>query len=139
MSLKISDQIVEDFNITKDDPIEKLGWMQLPYKRTFSLLPMIEYIEEMAKSEDYGAQFLGKEIMDRLQNAPELFHPLPEEKPAILEKYRETLQLMMMSVLTPFQLQNDLAKIAAPFSVMPIYHPCIRTLGEPTASQLCHQ
>lgn len=121
MKLTTKEKASEIRDFEHEDLMKKFGMNSLPYKQTFSLLPVIEVMRTLAKSESFGEKFLANSILERIENAPELLSPFDPKDEDIFEKNKELMELILLSLFPPYSRKNLLAKISVPFSVQPLY------------------
>ncbi|MDX1942170.1 MAG: hypothetical protein SFU99_16520 [Saprospiraceae bacterium] len=101
------------------DTLHNLGVDCIPFKTRLSFAPLIQYIRQCADNNNFGDSFLAKAILERVDKAPELKNPI--EDSSILEKHRDTVE-MMMTMLIPAALRHSqLSKVSAPFELAPFY------------------
>lgn len=101
------------------ETLHNLGVDCIPHKTRLCFAPLIAYIRKCAESDNFGDAFLAKSILERVDQAPELCCPV--EDPAILEKHRDTIQMMMSMVIPPALRHSQLSKVSAPFELAPFY------------------
>lgn len=100
--------------------LKKIGINSIPFKTRLSFLPLIECIEKRVDSGDYAESFLARNILERLETeAPELKEPI--EDISKMEKYKPLVQLMMLELFPPALRNTQLAKVAEPFGMKPLY------------------
>jgi hypothetical protein len=121
MKLTTKEKVSETKNFKHTDLMKKFGMISLPYKQTFSLLPVIEVMRTLANSENFGEKFLANSILERIENVPELLTSFDPKGGDIFEKNKELMELIMLALFPPHAKKNRLAKISIPFSVEPIY------------------
>lgn len=106
---------------------KKLGLEHMPFQSKLSFEPYIRHIEENSKSTCPAQSTFAQQTLVLLKGAPELRNPIVDE--TILERYKETVALLLMGILPPALQQNQLAKVIAPFKMVPIYEtPGLRAL-----------
>ena len=121
MNLMTEGKTFEIADFKQENLIHKLGWMSLPFKQTFSLLPVIEVMRELAESENFGEKFLATSILERVEHAPELLESFDPNDKNLFEKHKELMELMMLALFPPYSKKNILAKISLPFALEALY------------------
>lgn len=102
-----------------DKELVKLGVHQIPFKTHLSFVPLINQIRQMANSDDFGQAFLAREILRRLENAPDLH--LPIESYEQIHQHHDLVELMMLAFMPAAGRENILIKVSKPFDLKPIY------------------
>lgn len=90
----------------------------LPFSSVFSFGPLIRSIEEMA-TRPHGAAIFAKEILKRLEEAPELKAPIADL--STLEQHQELVDMLFSYVVPPHIHDQYLVKIGRPFSMDTVY------------------
>lgn len=104
----------------EEEVLKKIGVNSIPFKTKLSFLPLIECIERRVDSEDYAESFLAKNILERIEaEAPEMREPI--EDFSLLKKHKPLLQLLMLELFPPALRHSQLAKVAEPFGMKPLY------------------
>ncbi|MCP9236725.1 GAF domain-containing protein [Lewinella sp. JB7] len=100
------------------------------YATVFSLDTLLQRVEEIADSEEFGARFLAREILRRVEDAPALRGP--QLTMEVIERHQDTLDLLFTALMSPLDRATRLFKVALPFSMVPIYvSPALqRILGQ---------
>lgn len=112
-----------------DKELVKLGLHQIPYKSRLSFAPLIDQIRQMADSDDFGQAYLAREILRRLEDAPDLLQPI-ERYEQILQ-HHDLIELMMLTFLPAAGRENILIKVSKPFDLKPVYFtPAAKKLME---------
>lgn len=99
--------------------LEQLEIGEMPFRFKLSLAPLLEMIKAKAESNNTVEASIGQLVMSRLEEAPELWHPIEDR--TLLEKHKDILDLLMLMVVPPALQQNELIKVSAPFEMSPIY------------------
>ncbi|MBB4080171.1 hypothetical protein GGR28_002801 [Lewinella aquimaris] len=99
--------------------LEGSALFSTPYETVFSLDVMIRRVEELTDSADFGARFIAREIMRRIDNAPELRGPLKD--PGVLEKHADLMDLLMSAMVSPIDRPTQLFKVSIPFHLRPLF------------------
>ncbi|HMQ46678.1 MAG TPA: GAF domain-containing protein [Saprospiraceae bacterium] len=127
--MSVNTLMIEPSVVIKDAPTleqnnleEMMGMFQqhvLPFPTYLSFEPLIREIEKKAQkgkpTEAQVAQF----VLDRLEAAPALFEPIVD--PSTVEKNREVIDFLMMTVIPPTTGQLQLIKAMPPFNLQPFY------------------
>lgn len=90
----------------------------LPYANRLSFVPLIKMIERLS-GEGNGRAFLANEALKRLEQVPAFREPIRDM--SLLDKHRELVDLMLTFVVAPGTRDQQLLKIARPFSMDDIY------------------
>lgn len=100
----------------------------LPFTSLFSFGPLLRSIEEFAQKK-HGASVFAKEILKRIEKAPELKEPIRDMK--ILEQQQELADMLFSYLVPPHIDDQYLIKITRPFSMDDVYvSPSLKALSE---------
>jgi hypothetical protein len=104
----------------EEEFLDLLGMKKLPYISKLSFVPLIQMIEQKAQSEENTpAAALAQHILNELNKYPELLGDIEDK--AVLRKYPEVLQLLMMMLIPQAISPSQMIKVSAPFEMTPIY------------------
>ncbi|MBL7791108.1 MAG: hypothetical protein JNK77_02200, partial [Saprospiraceae bacterium] len=102
-----------------EEEFRQHGFMQSPYTTRLSFAPLIRKWKKKIDSEDPAEALLAREIMARVEKAPELIEPFDHIDE--MAAHQETIS-MLLAGLFPLSLRDtQLAKAGKPFEPMPIY------------------
>lgn len=91
----------------------------LPYKSVLCLDLIFQQAEGLLSSPDFGSRFIAKELIRRAEAAPELRKPITDF--TILEKHKDTLDLLMAFLVPSGSRDTKLFKFSLPFRFDPVY------------------
>lgn len=110
----------ENIPYTSDgDIFKKMGMKELPFKAHLSMMPLIKMIEQRAKESSNGESFLARAILKKLEEVPEWRKPIKD--PMMIKDHKDIAEMMMLFLIPPGSRHKRLSKIAAPFSMQPLY------------------
>jgi len=87
--------------------------MEFPFASTLSLTNIIGYWQIRTNDPDYFKSATAKEIVRRLDDAPELLKPITDL--SILDKHRDIVDLIMSAIVSPFAQEEEMISIMTPF------------------------
>ncbi|MGB3548296.1 MAG: hypothetical protein WBA17_15090 [Saprospiraceae bacterium] len=87
----------------------------IPYKSVLCLGSLIKHIETQVDTGDSGTAWLARQILTRLEDAPQLREPITDLN--VLEKEREVIELMLLTISPSALREEQLFKMSRPFSV----------------------
>ena len=90
-----------------------------PYDSVLCLDVLIRRVEELAESTEPGVRFLAREILKRVDSAPEIRGPIRDLR--VLQQHTEVLDLLMLALISPHERATGLFKLSVPFDFKPIY------------------
>ncbi|MEM8892121.1 MAG: hypothetical protein AAGD28_29350, partial [Bacteroidota bacterium] len=95
--MAVTPKTIEKEIVSVDDSLhaqfESQYKMQFPYGSVLSFNKLIEHWKKLVDSDNLNEVILAKEVMSRLEKAPELIGDI--EDPALLEKHKELVDLMI--------------------------------------------
>lgn len=99
-----------------------LGINRVPFRSKLSFQPLIQRIEQQLQEEgsSYADQLRAREILNRLEDKPELRRPI-EDPEKLKEEQRELLEMILSSIFPPLMRRKQPAKLSAPFDLNPFY------------------
>jgi hypothetical protein len=101
--------------------------VELPFKSTLSLLPLIEFWEQAGSGRGMpGSELLYQQIRRELDRHPSLLQPIDDVH--VLAEHRDLLDLLMMPVFAPAFRDHDVMAALVPFKARVFY-----------ATQACRQ
>ena len=92
---------------------------EFPFECTLSLTNVIGYWEIMTNDPDPFKSMTAKEVMKRVNQAPELLQPIKDVD--IIEKHRDTVDLIMSAIVSPFSQEEEMINIMTPFKKEDVY------------------
>ena len=92
---------------------------RIPYDTILCLELLFQRIEAAIDSPDFGIQYIAREIMRRVEQTPELRAPI--EDLSTVEKYKETIELIMLFIIPPTDRETKLFRFSKPFEFNPVY------------------
>ncbi|MEM7509635.1 MAG: GAF domain-containing protein [Bacteroidota bacterium] len=96
-----------------------IGFDNFPYKSVLSFEPMIKFWRDRLTSENAAERLLAKEIVQKLEFAPELQETIVNWD--ILDKQKEIVDLLIQSLIPPARKSAQLTSILKPFHTTPIF------------------
>jgi len=112
-----------------NEQLRKTGMQAVPFETRLSFLPLIRHLRDNIQENSFTGAMLSKEILKRMENNEELNRCIQD--PKILEKHRETVDLLIACVLPPVLRDTQLAKVSAPFDMTGFYYtPALRNLTQ---------
>jgi hypothetical protein len=91
----------------------------VPYQSVLSLSSILQRAESFAESPDFGVRFLTTELLRRVELVPELREPIKDL--SIIEKHKDTFDLLLTFLLPPGSRETEFFKISRPFRFDPVY------------------
>ncbi|MTB49489.1 GAF domain-containing protein [Lewinella sp. W8] len=91
----------------------------VPYQSVLCFDYAFRQIEVMAKDNGAGIRVLADELFRRVEAAPELRAPITDY--SLIEKHKDTLELLWMFLVPPSRHDSELFKFGIPFGFMPLY------------------
>ncbi len=98
---------------------KQMGNRPFPFTTRLSFHPLIEYVERLADSEQAAEALFARQVLERLQDAPDLRRPIENE--SLLEQHADLVDLLMSIVFPPFTRKAQLGKASVPFHLEPFY------------------
>jgi len=90
----------------------------LPYQNKLSFEPLIAHITTIAQSK-HGAAIFAKNILKKLEEVPELRRPIEDQ--SLVTQHQELVDMMLSMILSTYNADQHLTKIAWPFSMEDLY------------------
>ncbi|MFO7446437.1 MAG: hypothetical protein R6W90_08720 [Ignavibacteriaceae bacterium] len=92
---------------------------EFPFKTSFSLKPLIELWEKESKHPNSLKSSIASKVVENLKNKPELYEPI--EDLSVIDKYKETVDLLMSLVYAPSQWNIQISSSSIPFKFKSFY------------------
>ncbi|MDF1868306.1 MAG: hypothetical protein P1U70_26020 [Saprospiraceae bacterium] len=106
-------------HVFSQDEFIKLGCHRIPYKTNLSFVPMINWWRQRLDSKSIAERILAKEIISRVEEAPELMDIISDD--SLLEKHQDIIDLLM-SGLFPLSIRDkQFAKASPPFIMKEVF------------------
>ncbi|OAV42769.1 GAF domain-containing protein [Lewinella sp. 4G2] len=114
----------EDNNLSFDtavalDESAQPGMFASPYSCVLCLDLLFKKVEELVATGDAGTQFLGKEVLRRAKQVPELREPIVDL--SIFGEHKETIEMLMLFIIPAAEKETALFKFSRPFTFNPVY------------------
>ncbi|MEP2025303.1 MAG: GAF domain-containing protein [Reichenbachiella sp.] len=93
--------------------------LEFPFESKLSLANLIGYWGMRINDPNAHLASTAKLIMDRVSQAPELLAPI--EDLGILDKHRETVNLLMTAIFSPFTEEEEMVSAMAPFKKQDVH------------------
>lgn len=90
-----------------------------PFECTLSLTNVIGYWQVMTNHDDPFKSMTAREVVKRVEDAPELLKPIKDIN--VIEKHRETVNLIMSAIVSPFSQEEEMLNIMTPFKREDVY------------------
>jgi hypothetical protein len=90
-----------------------------PFKRQFSLAPLIAAWRQVASGDRKIAATLHQQVLEEVGNAPELLAPIDEL--SVLDRHRELVDVLLAKVFPPASWGEDYAAAVLPFQLRTAY------------------
>lgn len=87
--------------------------MDFPFERKLSLANLIGYWGIRINDSNSHVATTAQKIMDHVSQAPELLAPIDDF--GLIEKHRETVDLLMTAIFSPFTEEEEMVSAMAPF------------------------
>lgn len=97
----------------------KIELEDIPFKRSLSLEPLIEFWENSLGESSIMDSIIIKPTLEKLQNTPELRGEINDL--SVLKKHKDLVDILMSSIYAPAQRHNQLAASLIPFEFTVFY------------------
>lgn len=87
--------------------------MDFPFESRLSLTNLIGYWQVRTNDKNEYLASTAKRIIEQVNNAPELLQPIDDL--SILDKHRDTIDLLMTAIFSPFTEEEEMVAAMAPF------------------------
>ncbi|MEO9965700.1 MAG: GAF domain-containing protein [Reichenbachiella sp.] len=84
-----------------------------PFESKLSLTNLIGYWQVRTNDKNFFLASTAKEIMKRLEKAPELLEPIDDM--TVLDRHKEVVNLLMTAIFSPFTEEEEMVSAMAPF------------------------
>ena len=88
---------------------------KLPFKVKVSFLPVIEYWQRLAESENEGKAHAAEAVLESIEHATELFEPFDDI--SILDKYEEEVRRLFDPLFPELLQENEIKGLSIPFQL----------------------
>ena len=103
--------------------------LAMPYGSILCLDLIIKKVEELVQGDDAGVKYLGRELLRRVAEHPELRDPM--EDLSLLDKHRDILEMLLLFIVPPTIRSTAFFKFSKPFNFNPVYiSPAMQRLIE---------
>jgi GAF domain-containing protein len=91
-----------------------------PFRRQLSLAPLVEFWTQTGPDDPEVTRTIARVVADALRAAPELSAPI--EDPAVLDRHRELVALLMSRVFPPASWEQDYGAACHPFNLLAAFY-----------------
>lgn len=108
-----------EIHVFSSEEFIELGCHRIPYKTNLSFVPLINWWRNKLQSENAVEQFFAKEIISRVEKAPELMDIIKDD--SILDEHRDIVELLIAGIFPISIRDKQFAKVSPPFVMKEIF------------------